>query len=142
MGANASFRMSLFFILLLLPSLVFHNRECFFMLQSRFRQADKEAGVTLILYAAFFLWWTVGAFGLGRYAQVPVFGMPAWFFVSCVLGYPMICVALWLVVRRVFVDMPLDSVESPLRPSAESFASPSDSASTASETSPTAEERP
>lgn len=82
------------------------------MSQSRFRQADKEAGVTLILYAAFFLWWTVGAFGLGQYAQMPVFGMPAWFFVSCVLGYPLICVALWLVVRRVFVDMPLDSCDS------------------------------
>lgn len=76
---------------------------------SRFSQADYEARVTLLLYAAFFLWWTIGAFGLGDYAQTMVWGMPAWFLVSCVLSYPLICVALWITVRLCFKDMPLDS---------------------------------
>lgn len=78
------------------------------MSPTRFSQADYEARVTLLLYAAFFLWWTIGAFGLGDYAQTPIWGMPAWFFVSCVLGYPLICVALWITVRLCFKDMPLD----------------------------------
>lgn len=77
---------------------------------SRFALADREARLTLALYLAFFLWWTIGAYGLGDWAQVPIFGMPAWFFVSCVLGYPLICVALWVVVRTCFTDMPLDDL--------------------------------
>lgn len=76
---------------------------------SRFRQADREARITLWVYAAFFVWWTVGAFGLGSWADVPIWGLPAWFMVSCVLGYPLVCVGLWLVLRYSFRHMPLSS---------------------------------
>ena len=34
--------------------------------------------------------------------------MPAWFFFSCVLGYPLITLLLWWAVRRWFKDIPLD----------------------------------
>ena len=37
-----------------------------------------------------------------------MFGMPAWFFYSCVLGYPVMTLILWIVVRRFFADIPLD----------------------------------
>ncbi len=80
-------------------------------MRSRFRQADREALITLGLYLFFFLWWA--AFALGMGAGDPetysyVLGMPAWFFFSCVLGYPLITLLLWLAVRRWFKDVPLD----------------------------------
>lgn len=81
------------------------------MANKRYRQANREALITLGLYLLFFLWWTLFAFGLGsgdpdEYSYI--IGLPAWFFFSCVLGYPAIALLLWLVVRRFFVEMPLD----------------------------------
>lgn len=85
-----------------------------FDLRSRFRQADREAWITLCMYVFFFLWWTVFAFGLGtgdpdEYKYI--LGLPAWFFFSCVLGYPVVTLLLWIVLRRYFTDMPLDAEE-------------------------------
>ena len=83
-------------------------------MRKAFRQADREALITLGLYAFFFVWWTVFAFVLGsgdpeEYSYV--WGLPAWFFYSCVLGYPVMTLILWVVVRRFFVDIPLDEPE-------------------------------
>ena len=82
------------------------------MKNKRYRQANKEALITLGIYLFFFLWWTIFAFGLGSgnpddYSYV--LGLPTWFFYSCVLGYPVVSLLLWVVVRFFFVDMPLDS---------------------------------
>ena len=79
-----------------------------------FKQADREAYTTLGLYVFFFLWWALFAFGLGsgdpeEYSYV--FGLPAWFFYSCVAGYPIVTLILWLVVRNFFADIPLDVSE-------------------------------
>ena len=79
-----------------------------------FRQADREALMTIGLYVFFFLWWTVFAFWLGAgdpddYSYV--FGLPAWFFYSCVVGYPVVTCLLWLVIRKFFADIPLDDSE-------------------------------
>lgn len=81
-------------------------------MNNRFRQADREALFTLGMYGFFFLWWTLFAFGLGHgdpegYSYV--FGMPSWFFYSCVLGYPVVTLLLWVVIRFTFADMPLDA---------------------------------
>ncbi len=75
------------------------------------RQADREALITLGLYGFFFLWWLVFAFGPGSGAPEDytyVLGLPAWFFWSCVVGYPLICLLLWIVVRRCFRDVPFE----------------------------------
>ena len=87
-------------------------------MRGAFRQADREALMTLGLYVFFFVWWTVFAFGLGsgdpkEYSYV--FGLPAWFFYSCVLGYPVMTFVLWIVVRRFFVNIPLDEDSSEKR---------------------------
>ena len=79
-----------------------------------FKQADREALITIGLYVFFFLWWTVFAFWLGAgdpddYSYV--FGLPAWFFYSCVVGYPVVTLMLWLVIRKFFADIPLDDPE-------------------------------
>ena len=84
------------------------------MNNKRYKQADREALITLGVYAFFFLWWTVFAFGWGggdpeNYSYV--LGMPSWFFYSCVLGYPVVAVVLWVVIRLFFVEMPLDDVD-------------------------------
>ena len=84
-------------------------------MRKAFRQADREALITIGLYLFFFIWWTVFAFGMGsgdpsEYSYV--FGLPAWFFYSCVLGYPVMTLILWLVVRRFFVNIPLDTENS------------------------------
>lgn len=81
-------------------------------MNKRFGQADREALIALGMYGFFFLWWTLFAFGLGggdpkEYSYV--FGLPAWFFYSCVLGYPVVTLLLWAVIRFAFVDMPLDA---------------------------------
>jgi uncharacterized membrane protein YhdT len=80
-------------------------------MRSVFRQADKEAFITLLLYLFFFIWWTLFAFGLGsgdpeEYSYI--MGLPAWFFCSCILGYPIITFMLWYVIRHFFKDIPLD----------------------------------
>ena len=79
-----------------------------------FKQADREALITIGLYVFFFLWWTVFAFWLGSgdpegYSYV--LGLPSWFFYSCVVGYPVMTFILWLVIRRFFVDIPLDETD-------------------------------
>ena len=83
-------------------------------MRSSFRQADREALITFGLYVLFFLWWTLFAFGLGAGDPADytyVWGMPAWFFYSCVLGYPVITLILWIVVRFFFSNIPLDDPE-------------------------------
>ena len=83
-------------------------------MRKAFRQADREALITLGLYGFFFVWWTVFAFGLGSgdpEEYTYVWGLPAWFFYSCVLGYPVMTLILWVVVRRFFADIPLDAPE-------------------------------
>jgi uncharacterized membrane protein YhdT len=78
----------------------------------RFKQANKEALLSLGAYGLYFLWWYCCAYGLGsgdpddyRY----VLGMPEWFFYSCIVGCPLITVLLWALVRFKFKHMPLDA---------------------------------
>ncbi|WP_147820779.1 YhdT family protein [Salidesulfovibrio onnuriiensis] len=78
----------------------------------RFRQADREALLALGAYALYFVWWYVFAYGLGEgdpEQYTYVWGLPAWFFYSCIVGYPLITVLLWAVVRLFFREMPLDA---------------------------------
>ncbi len=79
---------------------------------SRYKQANKEALITLGLYLFFFLWWTIFAFGFGSdnpETYTFILGLPAWFFYSCLVGYPVITLLLWFVLRHYFIEMPLDS---------------------------------
>ena len=65
----------------------------------RYAQANREALLTL------------GAYGLGDgdpEGYDYIFGLPAWFFLSCIAGYPLLSALLWFMVRRFFKDIPLD----------------------------------
>lgn len=77
----------------------------------RFAQANKEALFSLGAYALYFVWWFVFGYGMGegdpeQYSYV--WGMPEWFFYSCIVGYPVITVFLWGIVRFFFKEVPLD----------------------------------
>jgi uncharacterized membrane protein YhdT len=81
----------------------------------RCRQANREALLALAVYALYFAWWYVFGYGMGGGAPEEygyVFGFPAWFFYSCIVGYPLITVLLWVVVRFFFKDIPLEADES------------------------------
>jgi uncharacterized membrane protein YhdT len=78
---------------------------------SRFAQANREALLALGAYGLYFIWWYVCAYGLGDGdpdTYTYVLGLPAWFFYSCIVGYPLVVGLLWVMVRVFFKDIPLD----------------------------------
>lgn len=78
----------------------------------RFKQANREALLALAAYGLYFVWWYVFGYGMGNKPPEEysyVWGFPAWFFYSCILGYPLITIVLWGIVRCSFKDMPLDA---------------------------------
>ncbi|MDD6181059.1 MAG: YhdT family protein [Desulfovibrionaceae bacterium] len=78
----------------------------------RHAQANREALISLAVYALYFIWWYACAYMLGQGdpdSYDYVLGLPAWFFYSCIAGYPLITVLLWLALRLGFRNMPLDA---------------------------------
>ncbi|WP_245690160.1 YhdT family protein [Sediminibacillus albus] len=80
----------------------------------RFKIANREAllGIGLVLFN--FIWWFAFAYGLGgkdpsEYTYV--FGLPAWFFYSCLLGVIVMSVLVFFVVKRFFTDVSFDEEE-------------------------------
>lgn len=75
------------------------------------KQMNKEALMSLGLYVFFFIWWYGFAYGLGLKDPKDykyIMGMPSWFFFSCVIGYIVISCATWFIVKKFFVEIPLD----------------------------------
>lgn len=83
--------------------------------KDRNRQIRKEAAISLGLYAAFFIWWYFTGYGIAERGTPEtytyVFGLPLWFFLSCILGYVLFCVATIITVRFFFKDMSLEDLE-------------------------------
>ncbi|WP_405099020.1 YhdT family protein [Oceanobacillus sp. FSL H7-0719] len=76
--------------------------------------ANREAliGVGLALFN--FIWWFGFAYGLGSKDPSEysfVFGLPAWFFYSCVAGFIVMAVLVIIVVKKFFVDVPIEDEE-------------------------------
>lgn len=83
-------------------------------LEKSFKIAHKEAriGVALVLFN--FVWWFGFAYGLGSEDPANytyVFGLPAWFFYSCVLGIVVMVVLVILCVKFLFTEVPFDEEE-------------------------------
>jgi uncharacterized membrane protein YhdT len=73
--------------------------------------ANREAliGVGLVIFN--FIWWYAFAYGLGSADPAEysyVFGLPSWFFYSCVLGFVVMAVLVIFVVKKYFVEFPFD----------------------------------
>ncbi|MDA1881547.1 YhdT family protein [Bacillus cereus group sp. BY10-2LC] len=79
-----------------------------------FRIAHREALIGLGLAIINFIIWYGFAYGLGSKnpsEYTYVFGFPAWFFYSCIVGFIVMVILLSLVVRFVFQDISLDEEE-------------------------------
>lgn len=77
----------------------------------RFRQAHREAVLSVLLAVVYFLWWYLTAYGFGsgpveEYTFIA--GFPTWFFFSCVAAVPVFALAGWAMVRFLFREVPLD----------------------------------
>ncbi|MGM2860596.1 YhdT family protein [Bacillus cereus group sp. Bce021] len=80
----------------------------------RFRIPHREALIGLGLAIINFIIWYGFAYGLGSKnpsEYTYVFGFPAWFFYSCIVGFVVMVILLSLVVRFVFQDISLDEEE-------------------------------
>lgn len=81
----------------------------------RFKIAHREALIGIALVVFNFIWWFGFAYGLGsasveQYAYI--FGLPAWFFYSCVVGLVVMIVLVTFVVKVFFKEVPFTDEES------------------------------
>ena len=75
------------------------------------KQLNKEAMLTVGLYLFYFAWWYFFAYYFGEQEVSSyryILGLPEWFFYSCVLGLIVINIAVFVVVKFFFRDIPLD----------------------------------
>lgn len=80
----------------------------------RFKIAHREAWIGVGLALFNFVWWFGFAYGLGsrpveEYSYI--FGLPDWFFYSCVVGFLLISVLVVVIVKFFFVEVPFDEEE-------------------------------
>ncbi|WP_077210866.1 YhdT family protein [Bacillus dakarensis] len=77
----------------------------------RFKIAHREAWIGVILVIINFVWWYGFAYGLGSDSvqdYTYVFGLPAWFFYSCVGGFILMVVLVSFAVKFFFKDVPFE----------------------------------
>ena len=85
-----------------------------YLRDKRFKIAHREALIGIILVLINFIWWYGFAYGLGS-AKVEqysyIFGLPAWFFYSCILGFLVMVFLVIFTVRFLFKDVPFEVEE-------------------------------
>lgn len=84
------------------------------MNDKRFKIANREAWIGVLLVMINFAIWFGFAYGLGsgdptKYTYV--LGFPAWFFYSCIAGTIFMIVLLYVVIKVFFKDVPFDEEE-------------------------------
>ncbi|UCZ54021.1 YhdT family protein [Bacillus shivajii] len=84
----------------------------------RYKIANREAlvGVALVLFN--FIWWYGFAYGLGSKPveeYTYVFGLPAWFFYSCVVGFLVMVALVIVLVKGFFQEVSFEEDERPDR---------------------------
>jgi uncharacterized membrane protein YhdT len=80
----------------------------------RYRISDKEAIMGAFLAVLNFIWWYAFAYGLGgrpvkEYTYI--LGFPAWFFYSCVAGFFVFTILVWVMVKFFYKDLPFEDPE-------------------------------
>lgn len=78
---------------------------------ARYKIANKEALIGVGLVLINFIWWYGFAYGMGsnpveQYGYV--FGLPAWFFYSCVVGLFLMIVLVVAAVKLLFKEVPFE----------------------------------
>ena len=77
----------------------------------RYSIANREALIVVGLVIVHFFIWFGFAYGLGSKPVAEykyIFGLPAWFFYSCVVGMIFICILVAVIVKFVFKDVSLE----------------------------------
>ena len=77
-------------------------------------QINKEAFITIFIYFLYFLWWYYFAYiyppkNVEDYKYV--LGLPDWFFYSCVLGFILVNLLVYIVVKFFFKNIDLETGE-------------------------------
>ncbi|QIZ10560.1 YhdT family protein [Priestia megaterium] len=87
-------------------------------LDKRFKIAHREALIGIILVLINFIWWYGFAYGLGS-AKVEqysyIYGLPAWFFYSGILGFIVMVILVIFAVRVLFKDVPFEVEEGEIK---------------------------
>lgn len=78
------------------------------------KQINKEALITILIYFIYFLWWYYFAYIFppkdpNEYKYI--FGLPEWFFYSCILGFILVNIAVFIAVKFFFKNINLDTGE-------------------------------
>ena len=84
------------------------------MKDKRFKIANREAIIGVILVLINFIWWYAFAYGMGSgdpTSYTYILGMPAWFFYSCVVGFLVMVVLVAFVVKFLFKEVPFEDEE-------------------------------
>ena len=80
-------------------------------MDKRFKVAHREALIGVILVIINFILWYGFGYGLGS-ADVEdyqyIFGLPAWFFYSCIVGSIVMIILVGFTVKFVFKDVPFE----------------------------------
>ncbi|MGB3260780.1 YhdT family protein [Paenisporosarcina sp.] len=74
----------------------------------RFKIAHREALIGVALAVVHFIWWFGFAYGLGSRPveeYTYIFGLPDWFFYSCVVGFILICITVILLAKFVLKEV-------------------------------------
>jgi uncharacterized membrane protein YhdT len=80
----------------------------------RFKIAHREALIGVVLVIINFIWWYGFGYGLGsdnveNYSYI--WGLPAWFFYSCIAGFVVMVILVSFTVKFLFKDVPFDEQE-------------------------------
>lgn len=76
-------------------------------MEQRFKQANKEARLSLMLTFIYLLAWLITAYFLP--SSIGITGLPLWFEISCILVPIGFILACWLVIKFKFKNMSLDA---------------------------------
>lgn len=72
------------------------------------KQLKKEMYLTILVYVGYFLWWYYFAYiypPKNPEEYTYILGFPAWFFYSTILGYILLNVVVYLIVKFFFKDV-------------------------------------
>ncbi|MDQ0229303.1 YhdT family protein [Metabacillus malikii] len=84
------------------------------MKDNRFKIAHKEAKIGIILVLINFIWWFSFAYGFGSGDPLEyryILGFPEWFFYSCVIGFLLMVLLVYIVVTFLFKEVPFEQDE-------------------------------
>ncbi|MWP47525.1 YhdT family protein [Gilliamella sp. Pas-s27] len=78
-------------------------------MDARYKQANKEAKLSLVLTFIYLLGWVICAYCISN--KIGFLGLPLWFELSCIvipLGFVLLC---WLVVKFQFKNISLEQTK-------------------------------